>query len=188
MAELWAEWGWLAYVIAFFWSFLEGETFVIFAAAAGNSTGVIDPIILLFTVWIGSFCGDQLWFTLGRRYGRSIAARIPGAERRLEQALRILDRWGTLFILTFRFVYGVRNVASVACGMHGISRQRFMVLNFIAAGIWACAFVAAGWFLGELIGEQDLVNGFMILGVILLALVAGKILWSRRRRVAPAVP
>jgi membrane protein DedA with SNARE-associated domain len=188
MAEFWAEWGWMAYGVAFVWSFLEGETFVIFAAAAGHATGVIDPIILLVTVWIGSFCGDQLWFALGRRYGRTVVRKIPGAEPKLDQALRILDRWGTIFILTFRFIYGVRNVASVACGMHGIAWRRFAFLNFIAAGLWATSFVAAGWFLGSLVGEQDLVNGFMIFGGAILAFILIKIMIGRFRRKAAPVP
>jgi len=69
MAEFWAEWGMLTYVVAAAWAFFEGETFVLFAGAAGAVTGLIDPLLLILAFWLGSFAGDQLWFTLGRRYG-----------------------------------------------------------------------------------------------------------------------
>ncbi len=181
MAEFWGEWGNIAYVIAAFWAFFEGETFVLFAAAAGRATGIIDPWVLMISVWIGSFLGDQLWFSLGRRLGGKALTRWPRAERRIAHALSMIERYGTLFILSFRFIYGVRNVASVACGMSGIHRARFAALNFVAAGVWASSFVAAGWFIGAAIAE----HGFMIVGIVIVALVglffAGRALWQRRR-------
>ncbi|HWL80953.1 MAG TPA: DedA family protein [Roseomonas sp.] len=154
MAEFWAEWGKLAYLAAAVWAFFEGETFVLLAAAAGKATNLINPWILMVSVWIGSFLGDQLWFTLGQRYGVRALRRIPGGEKRIGAALRFLDRYGTLFVLSFRFVYGVRNVASAACGIAGMPRPRFAFLNFIAAGLWAAAFTSAGWFAVAWLGEK----------------------------------
>jgi membrane protein DedA with SNARE-associated domain len=186
VAQFWAEWGYLAYVLAFVWSFLEGETFVLVAAAAGHAFGVVDPWILMFTVWAGSFLGDQCYFFLGRRYGLRVVSRIPGAERRVNRALEFIERFGAAFILSFRFAYGIRNVASVACGMTGMRYSYFAVLNFIAAGIWAASFVAAGWFLAELFGAQNI--GWVLGGIGLL--VIGTLVWrawaSRRREPAAA--
>ncbi len=119
MAEFWAEWGMLAYAVAAAWAFCEGETFVLFAAAAGAATGLIDPWLLILSVWGGSFAGDQLWFALGRRYGPRALRRVLYAERRLASAGALLERHGALFVLSFRFVYGVRNVAAAACGVAG---------------------------------------------------------------------
>ena len=67
VAELWEAWGAFAYLVAAVWAFFEGETFVIVAAATGRTTGYIDPWLLMMSVWIGSFAGDQTWFYLGRR-------------------------------------------------------------------------------------------------------------------------
>lgn len=186
MAEFWAEWGALAYVAAAIWAFFEGETFVLIAAAAGAATGLIDPWILMFSVWGGSFAGDQLWFTLGRRYGPSVARRIPGGERRMASAARLLERYGAAFVLTFRFLYGVRNVASAACGAAGMPHPRFAVLNFIAAGIWAASFVAAGWYALELIGADNLVYALAGIGVLVLGLLILRSIRQRRRNAAAA--
>jgi membrane protein DedA with SNARE-associated domain len=75
--------------------------------------------------------------------------RFPRWRYGVETALRWLERYNTGFILTFRFIYGVRNIWSFAMGMSAIRWQRFLALNFLAAGVWAMSFVAAGYFLGH---------------------------------------
>ena len=178
MAEFWAEWGMLAYVGAAVWAFFEGETFVLLASALGRASHAVDPAMLTVAVWLGSFAGDQLWFTLGKRYGHQAVRRIRGAERRMQQAMRFLDRYGVAFVLTFRFAYGVRNVAAAACGMAGMSRLRFACLNFVAAGLWASSFVAAGWYLAHVLGHRGICWGIGGLGLA----VVGVLVWKMRGR------
>jgi membrane protein DedA with SNARE-associated domain len=186
VAEFWEEWGNLAYLAAALWAFFEGETFVLIAAALGAATGVVDPWLLMFSVWIGSFLGDQTWFTLGRRFGPGVLKRFPSAEAKVARASGLLDRYGVLFVLTFRFLYGIRNVASAACGIAGMDHRKFAALNFCAAGIWSASFVAAGWFLGALLGPTRLlwVLGGTAVAVILFFVLRRHL---RRRRIAPAV-
>jgi membrane protein DedA with SNARE-associated domain len=189
LAEFWAEWGNLAYLLAAVWAFFEGETFVLCAAAVGSVTGIIDPWILMGSVWIGSFLGDQTWFTLGRRFGPAAVRRIPGAERRLATAAAMLERYGTVFVLSFRFLYGIRNVASAACGLAGMNRARFAVLNFLAAGIWASSFVAVGWYAAEWLGPENLAWGIAVAGLLVLMVVLWRIFGRRRRAaLAPVEP
>jgi membrane protein DedA with SNARE-associated domain len=176
----------LAYLAAAAWAFFEGETFVILAAAAGQATGLIDPWILMVSVWIGSFLGDQLWFTLGQRYGVRALRKLPAAEKKVAQALRFLDKYGTLFVLTFRFVYGVRNVASAACGIAGMSRLRFASLNFIAAGMWAASFVAAGWFAVAWLGEENTRHALAGIGILVISFLVYKLVRYWMRPKAPA--
>ncbi|MBI0435021.1 DedA family protein [Roseomonas sp. KE0001] len=185
MAEFWADWGLLAYLAAAAWAFFEGETFVLLAAAAGQATGLINPWFLMISVWIGSFLGDQLWFTLGQRYGVRALRKLPAAERKVAKALRFLERYGTLFVLTFRFVYGVRNVASAACGIAGMKHSRFAILNFIAAGLWAGSFVAAGWYAVAWLGEEYTSYALMGIGALVVCFLAYKVVRLWRRPSAP---
>ena len=178
-AGFWAEWG--LYFGGAIWAFFEGETFVLFAAAAGRKFGTVDPWLLLISVWIGSCAGDQLWFYLGRKFGSKALHKIPAAEKRLASAFRFLDRNGTIFVLTFRFVYGIRNVSSAACGIAGMSRTRFTVLNIIGAGLWAGTFVAAGWYLAAMIGKRHVWWLLSIAGFALFAFLVVKYLRARRQ-------
>ncbi len=186
MEEFWEHWGALAYVAAAMWAFFEGETFVLVAAAAGATSGVVDPWILLGSVWLGSFAGDQTWFTLGKRWGSKVLLRFPRANRHAERAKELLDRYGPLFILSFRFLYGIRNVAAAVCGIAGMPRRRFALLNFIAAGVWASSFVAAGWFLGNLLGPTNLLWLLGGLAITIVGILLLRQVWRRRRGGQPS--
>src|ERR1700704_1602581 len=136
------------YVIAFVWTFLEGETVILFAGFAA-AQGLVDPLLLLTAAWLGSFSGDQCYFWLGRRFGVRLLDRFPRWRHGVDVALHWLQRYDAGFILSFRFIYGVRNFLSFALGLSAVRWDRFMRLNFLAAGLWAASFVAVGFFLGH---------------------------------------
>lgn len=186
MAAFWEQWGAFAYAAAALWAFFEGETFVLAASAVGATVGGIDPWLLTISVWGGSFAGDQTWYTLGQRFGPRVLRRFPAAERKAAMAARLLERHGTFFVLGYRFLYGIRNVAAAACGLAGMPRRRFAALNLAGAGIWAGSFVAAGWFVGSLLGAETV--GYLIASVALLLLLAVVVRHLRRRRAAVALP
>ena len=71
-------------------------------------------------------------------------------------------------------------------GMSGLPWGRFLVLNFIAAGLWANAFCAAGYLLGQafenMLGDMARNFGLVMLAVF-LTLVALALLLRWRRKV-----
>jgi membrane protein DedA with SNARE-associated domain len=146
--QLIADNGACFYLIAFIWTFLEGETIVLFAGFAA-AQGLIDPFLLLAAGWLGSFSGDQTYFWVGRRFGSGLLDRFPRWRHGVGVALRWLEHYNTGFILSFRFIYGVRNFSSFAMGLSAIRWKRFLALNFLAAGLWAASFIAVGYFLGH---------------------------------------
>src|SRR6266436_4888354 len=110
LGDLIAEHGGWIYAIAFTWAFFEGETFVLFGGLAA-AQGALDPVILFLSVTIGSFCGDQCWFQLGRRFGPLLLRRLVRWRSRVVAPLAWFERYDAWFILTFRFVYGIRNIS-----------------------------------------------------------------------------
>jgi membrane protein DedA with SNARE-associated domain len=175
--------GALFYVITYFWTALEGETFVIFAALAAQK-GLLSIWGLFFAAWLGSFCGDQAYFYLGRKFGRKVLGKTEKVQAKLEKVFGFLERNSTLFILTYRFMYGIRNVSSVAIGMSKLAWRRFVWLNLIAAGIWAMAFCGFGYLFGDVLRrfgrqKEEVVEHsvvyeltFIVLGIVLAILVA----------------
>ena len=174
------------YVVTFVWTFLEGETFVLFAGLAARQD-ILRLDLLIIVAWLGSFCGDQVYFWIGRRWGHSLLRRFPRWAPGVHAALDLLRRYNTWFILSFRFIYGVRNFSSFAMGTSGLSWPRFLILNFIAAGVWAVTFAGAGYIVGatfeHLLGDLALVFGLVMLTIF--AVVILFIARSQRRRVAP---
>jgi len=182
--QLIAEHGAWFYLIAFVWTFLEGETIVVFAGFAA-AQGLLNPILLLAATGLGSFAGDQSWFWIGRHFGLKLLDRFPRWRGGVDAALRWLERYNTGFILSFRFIYGVRNFSSFAMGMSAIRGRRFLILNFLAAALWAASFSAVGYFLGHAFRAVlgDIARNFSLamLGVF-IAIAGGVGLFHRLQR------
>jgi membrane protein DedA with SNARE-associated domain len=179
------------YLIAFIWTFLEGETVVLFAGFAA-AQGLLDPFLLLAATGLGSFAGDQSWFWIGRHFGSRLLGRFPRWQVGVESALRWLERYDTGFILSFRFIYGVRNFSSFAMGMSAVRGRRFLALNFLAAALWAASFIAVGYFLGHAFRAVlgDLARSFSLamLGVFVVISLGVALVHRLQRRRQLRVP
>ncbi len=178
------NYGPLVYLAILAWTFLEGETVVLITGAliaGGNVT--LSVWLLTLTALLGSFGGDQTWFYIGRRYGTPLLRRWPGMADKIEWAFRLLRRHETLFILSFRFIYGLRNISPFVIGMSGVSRAKFIALNLIAATLWANTFAWGGYFLGKALEAWMGESSMAVLGVFILLAGGGALLnWLRQRR------
>jgi membrane protein DedA with SNARE-associated domain len=185
--QLFAAHGACFYLAVFVWTFLEGETFVLFAGFAA-AQGLANPLLLLVAATLGSFSGDQCYFWIGRRGGARLLDRFPRWRQRVDAALDWLERYDTWFILSFRFIYGVRNVSSFALGLSAVRWDRFLRLNFAAATLWAASFVAVGYFLGHAFRAVlgDLAHSFSLVMLAVFVAIAALIALlhrhQRRRR------
>lgn len=179
LQDLLSTYGYLAILII---TFLEGESIVILAGIAAYQ-GLMDPWLVLLCALVGSFCGDQFYYTIGRRYGTRLLDRYPTLRGKTDWAFKLVRKNETLFILSFRFIYGVRNVSPFVIAMSGVPRLRFMALNFIAALIWALAFTFGGYFFGQalehFLGEHQMK---VLIGLAVLALVIWLFTFIRRKR------
>lgn len=173
------------YPFTFALTFIEGETFVLVAGFAA-AQGLLNAPLLLLAAWLGSFAGDQCYFWIGRNFGLRLLSRRPGWRARVNSALAWVKRYDTWFILSFRFIYGVRNFSSFALGISGIAWQRFLILNLTAAFLWAAVFVSTGYFCGRaferMLGEFADEFSIAMLALFALFLVAVGVLHRRRRR------
>lgn len=174
--ELLSTWGYLAILVI---TFLEGESIVILAGALAQQ-GIMDPGLVALCALCGSFLGDQFYYTIGRHYGPPLLDRWPALRGKTEWAFRLVRKHETIFILSFRFIYGVRNVSPFVIAMSGVPRIRFMCLNFIAASIWAIAFTSIGYYsskaLERFFGEHQT---DILLGLAAIALLFGLYSFAR---------
>src|SRR5262245_557136 len=100
------RWGYLAVGVG---TFFEGEAILVLAGGLAHR-GLLSLPLVVLAAFVGSVAGDQLWFQLGRRYGRALVARRPTWQARADTVQRRIDRHGGWFVFGFRFLYGIRTV------------------------------------------------------------------------------
>lgn len=186
------HYGALFYLITFCWTATEGETFVIIAGLFAQK-GYLNIYLLFLAAWLGSFFGDQVVFMLGRYYGTRILHHFPRLEPGVKRAIGWIDRYAVIFILCYRFVYGVRNVSGLAVGLSHVPWKKFALWNCIAAFIWALAFAGFGYLFGDVIGHMHhkeevvtvsvrevLLSGLGLFAFVIIAKMA-ILRWQRRK-------
>jgi membrane protein DedA with SNARE-associated domain len=129
-------------------TFLEGETILILAGFAAHLGYLYLPWVILIA-FIGTLSGDQLFFYLGRRHSGFVLDKHPAWQSRLDRVQRLFERYQTLLILGFRFLYGLRTVTPFVLGRSGVSFGYFFLLNTLSALIWAAAVGMGGYLFGN---------------------------------------
>lgn len=161
-------------------TFLEGETILVLGGFAAHR-GLLSLPGVMLCAFIGSLASDQLFFHLGRRHGEAFVARRPRLAAGVERARRLIDRYDTWVILSFRFLYGLRNVAPLTLGMGTVSTLRFTLLNMAGAAVWAVLVAVLGWYVGsaaeQMLGHLERYE----LRVAAAIVAVGLALWAWRR-------
>ena len=168
------------YFALFLGTFFEGETILVLAGFLAFR-GYMDINLVVVVAFFGSYAGDQLWYYMGRKHGRKLLARKPRWQLMGDKALEHIRKHPDVWVLSFRFVYGLRTVMPVAIGLSGYPPVRYLILNGIGAAVWAAALGAAAYHFGAVLeGMLGSVKKYelWVLGALL---VLGFALWLRRR-------
>jgi len=157
-------------VYSFMFAFAASHNLLLtlFAGYAA-SAGALAVGTLIAVCWLGSFVGDAVRFWIGRRYGAGLSARFPRFERMVKIVARLADRHFVWMILFHRYPNGIRSVGAFAYGLSSLPWSTFLVLNFVAAGLWACMVVSIGYAFGQL-SEKVMSDASQGVGLVMLAL------------------
>ncbi|HZV54848.1 MAG TPA: DedA family protein [Rhodocyclaceae bacterium] len=135
------------YATVFIGTLLEGETILVAAGFAAHQ-GLLDWRMVVATAIVGGTLGDQCAFLLGRWRGPTLLARFPALARHAPQVHELLERHDVAFILSLRFLYGLRIAGPLIMGSSRVSPLRFALLNVVGAVAWAMLVSGAGYAFG----------------------------------------
>ena len=173
-----------AYSFIFAYAASHSALFALFGGYAA-SAGALSLQTLIVVCWFGSFTGDVIRFWIGRRFGMSWFGSFPRLERAIQTAAQLANRHHVWMILFHRYPHGIRGVAGFAYGMSQLRWSTFLLLNFVAAGLWSCALVSAGYAFGQ-VSEKVMSDASSGLGLAMLVAFLGLswILSKKLERVA----
>ena len=165
--------------------------------AEGESAAILGGFFAhqhVFVLWhafvaaaLGAFVGDTFFFILGRSFAdnRHVVRlrRRPGFRR----AYRLLNTHPNIFVLSNRYVYGMRLVGGIAAGLSTIAAPRFVILNAISSVIWAVLFSTIGYVFGlgaeHFVGQALLHHERLLIGLG-IGLTVAILAWLIARHIA----
>jgi membrane protein DedA with SNARE-associated domain len=152
-----------------------------------STTGVVSAWSVFAVTWaanVGSGAGVYVTArTLGRKFFTGRLGRRLLNPKHLRKLELLYDRHGAWGIFLSRFVPGARAVIPLFAGIAGLKSFRALVPMIVASGIWygALTFVAAT-LLPKLEHVASLVIGLNWVGLVLVLLAVGAVVWTALRR------
>jgi undecaprenyl-diphosphatase len=185
---------WAALIVVFAFPALEASAFVgivfpgeiaVILGGVIASQGDLPLAAVLVAASSGAVIGDSVGYAIGRRYGRSLLARLPKRivkPEHVDRAVAVINRLGGRAVFIGRFTAALRVLVPGLCGIAEMRYRTFLLWNFLGGVMWACGAVMLGYLAGagyKTIEHRVSLGGYALLGLIV---VAGLVLWLRRRR------
>jgi membrane protein DedA with SNARE-associated domain len=165
---------------------VPGETILLLACFLAYSEHDLRLPWIIVVATIAATLGDNLGFALGYYGGRPLLTRYQALfriqDRTLERGEGLFARYGAVTIFFARFVFGMRIIAGPLAGVLRMPWRKFIVFNFLGAGLWVTVISIAGYLFGQHWERlQRYVKRIDISVAILLLLVAALWWWRSRR-------
>lgn len=177
------DWG---YIAVFLGSLVEGESVILVACFMAH-LGYLSLTKIMIVAFCGTLFADQALYYVGRYYGQALIQRFHSLHAPANRAFKLLHRWDIWFILSFRFIWGIRTISPIVIGSSGITPRRYSPLNLLAALMWTLISCIGGYLVAGIIEEIGLQMikryfGFFTLTIILLIVAIILIKkWMRHR-------
>ncbi|QNE16113.1 DedA family protein [Pseudarthrobacter sp. NBSH8] len=162
--------------------FLPGDSLLFTAGLLHQQLNVSLPV-LIGVVAAASVAGDQVGYTLGRKFGRrwfKDDARIFKSSH-LAQTEEFFRRHGGSAVVLARFVPIIRTYAPLAAGIAHYTYRKFTLWNILGAVAWSLSVIL----LGSWLGHFDIIaNNIDLIAVamVLVSVIPWGIEFLKRRR------
>jgi membrane protein DedA with SNARE-associated domain len=157
---------------------IPGETITLAGGFLAGS-GELDYWWVLGSALAGAVIGDNFGYWIGYLGGWSLITRVGRLFRlKEEQLIAVRDRFAenaAKAVILGRFIALLRIFAGPLAGTARMPYPKFLLCNFIGAGLWAAVTVSLAYFAGQLVPLEQLVSwaaqsAFVVLGLIIAAI------------------
>lgn len=151
-------------------TFLEGETILVLGGFVSHR-GYLELPWVIMAAFIGTLLGDQLYFYIGRKKGRSLLEKRPKWKAKSDKVLGMLEKHQILLILSFRFLYGLRTVTPFLVGASNVAPLRYLFFNSVGALLWASVIGTLGYLFGHAL--ETIIGDIKKYEILVLGILAG---------------
>lgn len=132
---------------------------------------------------------------LGRPFLERFGKYVLLTPKALARSERFFARHGEISTLLGRLLPVVRHLVSVPAGIHRMPLPKFIAYTALGSTVWCAILTWIGYFLGRNEGmlrneavQRYVVRAFWVLIPVLVLVVAGYVIWHRRREASISAP
>jgi membrane protein DedA with SNARE-associated domain len=164
-------------ILVAFGGYLAAEQIIGFAPALAVTT--VFSVFGFVTVYgVGAHFGDKI-----EEYRKKFWLAKLVDIKYYDKAKMWMAQWGQLVILMNRFLAGTRSVISIVAGVTRTKFSTTVLSSLLSSLIWNTILLSFGWIVHEnwqIIGHYLNIYGWIILGLIALALIL-RYLYGKRK-------
>lgn len=127
--------------------FLQGEIVLILGGFVAHRGYLELPFVILIGL-AGCLTADLFYFSLGRLKGRDLLEKRSSWKPQVSRVQELLEVHDSLFIIGFRFLYGIRAISLIVLGTSKVETVKFLLLNTFSATIYTSLLGICGYVFG----------------------------------------
>jgi membrane protein DedA with SNARE-associated domain len=171
-----------------------GAEIILPVAGGLVATGHLSSVWLTIAIALaGELAGNTAGYAIGRFGGVPVIERygkyVHFTHDRLLIVHRFFERWGTFAVFICRFLPVLRGIVSIPAGIAEMNLAHFYLWTFLGSLVFCSAMILLGHALGaHLDAVLPLLHrgAYVLLGLAVVAVIAGVVVFRLRRRPARA--
>ena len=163
--------------------FLPGDSLLFSAGLVAAARSDVNIAILVFTVFLAAFIGDQVGYILGRKIGRPYFQKRNSKrmQKMLLKSERFYEKYGWWSVVIARYIPWVRTFVPPIAGTVKMNYYKFLSANALGAFLWGVGITLAGFYSGSISWVKDISYALAIF-FISASLISALLNYLREKR------
>ena len=163
--------------------FLPGDSLLFSAGLVAAARSDVNIVILVLTVFLAAFIGDQVGYVLGRKIGRPYFQRRNSKrmQKMLARSERFYEKYGWWSVVIARYIPWVRTFVPPIAGTVKMNYYKFLSANALGAFLWGVGITLAGFYSGSISWVKDISYALAIF-FISASLISALLNYLREKR------
>ena len=163
--------------------FLPGDSLLFSAGLVAAARSDVNIVILVLTVFLAAFIGDQVGYVLGRKIGRPYFQRRNSKrmQKMLLKSERFYEKYGWWSVVIARYIPWVRTFVPPIAGTVKMNYYKFLSANALGAFLWGVGITLAGFYSGSIPWVKDISYALAIF-FISASLISALLNYLREKR------
>lgn len=160
--------------------FLPGDS-LLFAVGAITATSKLNIELIIISLSIAAFLGDQCNYWIGRKFSKVLLKKQWIKTDHVQKTEKFFKKYGKITLVIARFFPIVRTFAPFVAGVGKMNYKTYLAVSAVSAIFWVTSISLCGYFFGNLPFVKDNFTIF-IAAVILITIIPSLIIAYKEKK------